>query len=334
MTKKVLRWPIIGCEPHMQFLQKSFETDTRSHAYLVHGQRHTGKKHFARMLTRSILCVGNETLPCNECQSCKLSVSTNHPDLITLSEYSDGPIGIEGVRNFNRLIRLKASLAREKAGLIYDAERLTHVAANALLKLLEDAPQNLTVILTCSDIAHIPATIISRCQLIKLKPLTRRAMDNWLAAIELDGETRNIIARLSRGRIGVAHSLMSDNLDRYTMLMGELIGMCSASRIERLAYAEKIAAKKTSGDEAGDSPDTGLRLRMEYLETLFRDLMIFKLKRRYPMHASFERPIAQLAHRFSLATLVNALRMISSVRESIGGYRNNQLALESFFQSL
>ncbi|PZP28504.1 MAG: DNA polymerase III subunit delta' [Roseateles depolymerans] len=188
----------------------------RSHALLVQGPAGVGQLEFALQLALGWLCeVGDGRQPgCGQCASCRLFASGTHPDfqlllpeaLEPLREALGLPVDEEGSRSSksktakpSREIKVEAVRAllsfaqstsargRAKVAVIFPAEALNGVAANALLKTLEEPSGLLRFALASHDSASLLPTIRSRCQPVPLGLPAREAALPWLAARGVEG---------------------------------------------------------------------------------------------------------------------------------------------------
>ncbi len=136
------------------------------HAVIVTGE---GAESLCERAALVLLCeAGPEAKPCLACGGCRMAAADSHPDLLRLMpEPGKKTIGVEGVRAL--LVSLSSAPARGKnrAVLIFDAERLTEKAQNALLKTLEEPPKNTVFLLAGNDNGLLP-TVRSRCLTLRL----------------------------------------------------------------------------------------------------------------------------------------------------------------------
>lgn len=183
--------------------------DARSgHAWLIYGSEGLGKHSLALALAKYKLChhtysgTGSEKaypegLPehplqaCGQCQACLLVDAHNHSDLYCL-ETDKAAIGVDEIRDFTRYFQLSPQLGTVKVGIIQDAHKLNHAAANALLKMLEEPPgQTLFFLVTPYPWRLLP-TIRSRCQRLFVQDPKPEALLHWArsqkqgAALSLD----------------------------------------------------------------------------------------------------------------------------------------------------
>lgn len=175
------------------------------HAVLLHGAPGLGQFELAASLAQGWLCeagAGPGPRPCGRCASCRLVQAHTHPDLLVVlpevlqaalgwgDEAGDGPprdrkprreIVVEQVRQVVAFAQLSASRERGRVVLIHPAERLNAIAANTLLKTLEEPPGSTRFVLTTGAEGRLLPTIRSRCQPHALPPPDAALAAGWLA---------------------------------------------------------------------------------------------------------------------------------------------------------
>jgi DNA polymerase-3 subunit delta' len=119
-------------------------------------------------------------------------------------------------------------------------------AQNALLKTLEEAPSYALLLLTANNAEQLLPTIISRCEILRLRPLQLEAVTEFLRARGLNLDQARLLAHLSGGRPGHALHLSTDEkaLAFRTEKLDDLRRLLAAKRAERFHYAEKLAKEK------------------------------------------------------------------------------------------
>jgi DNA polymerase-3 subunit delta' len=129
-----------------------------------------------------------------------------------------------------------------------DFERATLEAANALLKTLEEPPAQVALLLTAAEADVLLPTIVSRCQVISLRPLSttlvREALVSGWGAAPAQAE---LLASLSGGRLGWAVRALEDEtlLAHRNEHLDRLISVMGQGRVERLAYAADLSRDST-----------------------------------------------------------------------------------------
>lgn len=146
-----------------QTLHKSFIQQRLAQALLFTSCMQEELLLFAKRITRLLLC--KQQTACEECQSCQLMRINEHPDFNQIiSEKLYGTIKVDQIRSLQDLAYRQPTLSSNRVIFISSAEKMNQAAANALLKILEEPPDNVYFILTAEQISTIPVTILSRCQ--------------------------------------------------------------------------------------------------------------------------------------------------------------------------
>jgi len=155
---------VLGQEQVTRILKHQALTGQYHHAYLLFGASGTGKTTTARILAMCLNCqsLNGNGEPCGKCQSCEAIKAGSHWDVIEV----DGARfrGIDDIKDLAYRAYL-APLGNRKVYIIDECHMLTELAWNGMLKLLEEPPPHLAVILCTTQFEKIPDTISSRCQL-------------------------------------------------------------------------------------------------------------------------------------------------------------------------
>lgn len=167
--------------PYQQQFMPLLAQQRLAHGLLLRGADGIGKATLANWLAASLLCTAQDVVkPCQQCKSCLLRAAGNHSDLLTVDS-SAASIGVDAVRKLSQFMQGRAQQQVNKVVLLARAEKLTEAAANALLKTLEEPPQNSFLILQTSAAATLPATLLSRCQQWSLAAEFTDTTRDWLA---------------------------------------------------------------------------------------------------------------------------------------------------------
>ena len=259
-------WQVVGHEWAVELLERSLINGRTAHAYLLLGLPQIGKTTLALNFAQALNCLG-EGKPCGRCRSCLKIAHGNHPD-VRVIEAANGTIKIDQMRTMQREVALSPHEGRWKVFIIRQMERATTEAANCLLKTLEEPPAQVILMLTASDIDQLLPTIISRCQVLNLRPpsvlLIQKALEErW----GVDPERARLLARLSGGRLGWAVRASEDEaiLRKRERHLDEMIELIGQGRVERLRYVQHL----------GKSPD-GLREVLDLWLSWWRDLLLIK----------------------------------------------------------
>lgn len=257
---------VIGHEWAIDLLQRQQAQDQVSQALLLTGPPNVGKSTVGRYLALYLNCQG-DIRPCGQCLSCRKISSGNHPD-VRILDGEDEPIKIDQIRELQRELSLSPHESRYRVALLCNFERATTGAANALLKTLEEPAEQVVLILTALDPSRLLPTIVSRCQMLALRPLppqtiTAALQNRWQAS----PDQAELLAQLSAGRLGWAVRAMEDSsfLERRAHHLQDLLDLLQMSRAGRLAYAQEFSRDRRTLQET-----LGLWL------TIWRDLLLLQ----------------------------------------------------------
>ena len=181
---------LVGQEHIKKTLTSAIELGKISHAYLFTGPRGTGKTSTARILAKSLNCKNGPTIhPCGECESCKDITNSIPIDVIEIDAASNRKV--EDTQNLLEKIQYVPVNGRYKIYIIDEVHMLTNHAFNALLKTLEEPPENVIFILATTEVHKVLDTIKSRCQRFDFRRITTDDIVKHLRYIS-DNEGINI----------------------------------------------------------------------------------------------------------------------------------------------
>jgi DNA polymerase-3 subunit delta' len=168
-------------EPAVAALTAAQAGDRMPHGLLIHESPGAGGDWLADWVARLLLCRRPVPQPCGECEACRRAAAGQHPDLISVRPAEDSQqLKIEQVRELAQELALTAHQGGYKVGVLSPADALNRFAANALLKTLEEPPPRTVLILVACEPSRLPATILSRCQRVRLPAPARAASTVWL----------------------------------------------------------------------------------------------------------------------------------------------------------
>ena len=183
---------LLGQEHIIKILQNQLGNGRVSHAYLFCGTRGTGKTTTARLLAKGVNCLGEGERPCGVCSNCESIRKGTFVDVIEIDAASNR--GIENIRELRESVKYPPALGRRKVYIIDEVHMLSAEAFNALLKTLEEPPENVMFILATTEPNKLPATVLSRCMRLDFKRIPEKILEDRMMEICVE---RGVVAELS-----------------------------------------------------------------------------------------------------------------------------------------
>jgi len=168
--------------PVVTVLRNAVLSNRIAHAYLFCGTRGTGKTTMAKIFARAVNCLNPQNgNPCNECDVCRNIINQQILDVSEIDAASNN--GVDNIRAIIEETAYAASMAKYKVFIIDEVHMLSTGAFNALLKTLEEPPENVIFILATTEPNKLPVTILSRCQRYDFKRISQGGIISRLEKI-------------------------------------------------------------------------------------------------------------------------------------------------------
>ena len=260
---------VIGQEQIKEHMHNALQTRKISHAYIIHGEKSSGKEFIARVFAMALQCEKEGTEPCNECRSCKQSVSKNQPDIIYVTHEKPNTISVEDIRGqVNNDVAIKPYSSKYKVYIINEAEKMTVQAQNAILKTLEEPPAYVIILLLVSNLQTLLPTILSRCVTLNMKPVSDRQVRKYLMAeLQVPDYRADVCVAFARGNIGKAKALASS--EEFDNVKNEALALLKHSR--EMELQDIIQAIKKINEYKLQITDY-----LDIMSIWYRDVLLFK----------------------------------------------------------
>ena len=217
---------IIGQDEICKIIKGSIKLNRLPHAFLFSGTRGVGKTTIARIISKIVNCENidlSNPEPCGECASCISITEEKNMDVVEIDAASR--TGVADVREIIENLGYKAVEAKKKIYIIDEVHMLSKAAFNALLKTLEEPPEDVIFIFATTETDKIPVTIMSRCQKFELRRVDTSRLSDFLIEVskkenfELDEDSALLISQASEGSVRDALSILDNVLSRGTPIL-------------------------------------------------------------------------------------------------------------------
>lgn len=263
---------VAGQEQIKEFIQKSVERNKVSHAYILCGEKGAGRYELARLFAATLQCTAEEGTqkPCGKCKSCKQMAGGNQPDVIVvLPEKNKKELVIDDIRNkVNNTILIKPYEGPYKVYIIPDADKLNVQSQNALLKNIEEPPEYAVLLLIAENIDMFLPTILSRCVVLNLKPVSETVIMEYLMnKLRLPDYMAHTCAVFAQGNIGKAVRYATDG--DFSQVLEDVLRLLKGIDTKRID--ELLAIIRKIKDNHYDIND--------YLDIMilwYRDVLLYK----------------------------------------------------------
>ncbi|HOH79851.1 MAG TPA: DNA polymerase III subunit gamma/tau, partial [Candidatus Cloacimonadota bacterium] len=324
-----------------EILQNAIESKRIAHAFLFTGPRGVGKTSMARILAKSLNCEeGPSAHPCNKCHNCLEITAGTSSDVIEIDGASN--TGVDDIRELQKELMYAPSQSQYKIYIIDEVHMLSKNAFNALLKTLEEPPENVLFIFATTEAQKVLATIVSRCQRYDFKRIPVEAIVRRLREItaseniQIDDESLYMIARKADGGMRDALSLMDQVLsyclnDVSGEKVREIFGMIPNqvfsnifSMVKRRDSANLIASLHQVLEDGMDPQELLINMTEFIRVTLLRKTGVTPqdiVADEYPLFDA-------VADEFTPTELLYLISTLMQTRTDLKGSSNPQLVLE------
>ena len=318
---------IIGQEHIKEYLQNAISRKKIAHAYIIQGERFSGKEFITKVFAAALQCEKQGTEPCGECRSCRQVQSGNQPDIIYLRHERPNSIGVEDVRSqINSDIAIMPYSSPYKIYIINEGEMLTDQAQNALLKTLEEPPAYAVLIILTTNLEALLPTILSRCVVLHMKPVQDGLVKEYLKKeLMIPDYKADICVAFARGNIGRAKQLASS--EDFENIRNEALSL--VKNIRNMELHEVMAAVR----KIGEYHQMNINEYLDVISIWYRDVRLFKATND-TNHLIFREEIQYIrkaADKSAYEGIENILKALESAKSRLHANVNFDLVMELLF---
>ncbi|MCM1046116.1 MAG: DNA polymerase III subunit delta [Candidatus Gastranaerophilales bacterium] len=320
---------IVGQEQIKEHLQNAIEAKKISHAYIINGEKSSGKEFVSKVFAMTLQCEAGGKDPCHECHSCKQALSGNQPDIIYVSHEKPNTISVEDIRvQVANDVSIKPYSSPYKIYIVNEAEKMTTQAQNALLKTLEEPPEYAVILLLTANLESLLPTILSRCVLLNMKPVADEEMRRFLMEeLHTPDYKAEVCVAFARGNVGRAKALASS--EEFEHVKAEALSLLKY--IQDMELYEIVAAIKKIGEYKLQINDY-----LDIMAIWYRDVLLFKATHDVN-HLVFREEISALrkcARRSSYEGIEEILKALDKAKRRLDANVNFDLTMELLLMTI
>jgi DNA polymerase III subunit delta' len=260
---------IIGQEKALALLQRALANNRLHHAYLFTGPEGVGKRSAAGMLAMALHCLEKRGDACGRCIECARIRNRNHPDIREVEPLpGKKEITIQQIRDMEKDLQFRSFSGGRKIAILDPAALLNQPSQNALLKTLEEPPQDSLLILISTSAGALLPTLRSRCLRVSFGPIPRELLAAFLISRKgMAVEEAQLLAALSMGSPGVALAMCGNERREVRREWGRRLAALSRGDYRAaMEFAEALASDR------GESLEF-----LRWVQSWYRDLLAHRM---------------------------------------------------------
>lgn len=260
---------VVGHKDILKYISSAVENNRVSHAYILNGERGSGKKMLANLFAMTLLCETGDNEPCGKCHSCKQAESGIHPDIIRVTHEKPNSISVDDIRTqVNNTVDIKPYQGPYKVYIIPQADMMTPQAQNAILKTIEEPPSYAVFLLLTENAETLLPTINSRCVMLKLRNIKDTLIKKYLMEnLEIPDYKADMCTAFAQGNMGRA--IMLANSDHFNEIREEAVQLLK--HISEMELNEIVAAVKNISVYKLEITDY-----LDIIMIWYRDVLLYK----------------------------------------------------------
>lgn len=316
---------VVGHKNIIQYIGNAVTSGAISHAYILNGERGSGKKLLANLFAMSLQCQNRDEDgdACGKCQSCKQAVSGNQPDIIRVTHEKPTTISVDDIREqVNNDIQIKPYSSPYKIYIIAEADMMSVQAQNALLKTIEEPPEYAVIILLTENAETLLPTIRSRCVMLKLRNIKDQLVKKYLMEqMEIPDYKADVCVAFAQGNMGKAIALATS--EYFNEIREEAVHLLR--NIDDMQVEELMGAVKKCSAYKMNISDY-----MDVIAIWYRDVLIYKATKNVDrvVFSDQMRYIKDRAKKSSYEGIENILEGLEKAKARLKANVNFELTME------
>lgn len=316
---------VVGHKNIIKYISSAVQADAVSHAYILNGERGSGKRLLANLFAMSLQCQNRaeDGEACGKCQSCKQVQSGNQPDIIKVTHEKPNTISVDDIRTqVNNDIVIKPYSSKYKIYIIPEADLMSAQAQNALLKTIEEPPEYAVIMLLTENAEALLPTIRSRCVMMKLRNIKDQLVKKYLMEqMEIPDYKADVCVAFAQGNMGKA--IMLATSEYFNEIKEE--GVHLLRNIDEMNVSELMDAVKKCMTYKMEINDY-----LDMIAIWYRDVLIYKATKNVDrvVFSDQLRYIKARASKSSYEGIENILNAIEKAKARLKANVNFELTME------
>lgn len=316
---------VVGHKNIIKYISSAVQADAVSHAYILNGERGSGKRLLANLFAMSLQCQNRaeDGEGCGKCQSCKQAQSGNQPDIIKVTHEKPNTISVDDIRTqVNNDIVIKPYSSKYKIYIIPEADLMSAQAQNALLKTIEEPPEYAVIMLLTENAEALLPTIRSRCVMMKLRNIKDQLVKKYLMEqMEIPDYKADVCVAFAQGNMGKA--IMLATSEYFNEIKEEVVHLLR--NIDEMNVSELMDAVKKCMTYKMEINDY-----LDMIAIWYRDVLIYKATKNVDrvVFSDQLRYIKARASKSSYEGIENILDAIEKAKARLKANVNFELTME------
>ena len=305
---------ILGHQHQTETLRLALAKGRLHHAYLFAGPEGVGKRTLALALAKAIHCAERVDDFCGQCANCARIEDGNHPDVRTIEPLAGKKeISIQQIREIEKQLNFRSFSGRKKIAVLDPATLMNLSAQNALLKTLEEPPQDSLLVLVATNTGGLLPTLRSRCLRLSFGSLQCAQLANYLVSKKgLKREEADFLAAMVMGSLGTVLKIDGEEMQEKRRVWIESLSSLKAGDYR----AVTVTAEGLTKDR-----DESLKF-LEWAGIWYRDLMVHAVTRGSSELVNRD-VLAWMEHESADDRLEHSLSLIAQTIEAAAGIQRN-----------